>query len=112
MAAVKLSSNVLDIDPQAAADFVCKRMVDIVGKDLRRRGVVVALSGGVDSSVCAALSVRALGPGKVFGLLLPEKDSSSASEDLGRQVAEHLGIEYLKQNIASTLEAIDRKSVV
>jgi len=106
VAAVKLSSNVLDIDPQAAADFICKRMVDIVGKDLRRRGVVVALSGGVDSSVCAALSVRALGPGKVFGLLLPEKDSSSASEDLGRQVAEHLGIEYLKQNIASTLEAI------
>jgi len=106
VAAVKLSSNVLDIDPQAAADFICKRMVDIVGKDLRRRGVVVALSGGVDSSVCAALSVRALGPGKVFGLLLPEKDSSSASEDLGRQVAEHLGIEYLKQNIAPTLEAI------
>ncbi len=106
MAAVKLSANVLDIDPQAAADFISKRMVDIVGKDLRRRGVVVALSGGVDSSVCAALSVRALGPGKVFGLLLPEKDSSSASEDLGRQVAEQLGIEHIKQNIAPTLEAI------
>jgi NAD+ synthase len=106
VAAVKLSSSVLDIDPRAAVDFICRRMVDIVGKDLRRRGVVVALSGGVDSSVCAALSVRALGAGKVFGLLLPEKDSSSASEDLGRQVAERLGIEHVKQNIAPTLEAI------
>ncbi len=106
VAAVKLSSSVLDIDPQAVADSIGRHMLDIVGKNLRRRGVVVALSGGVDSSVCAALSVRALGAAKVFGLLLPERDSSAASEDLGRLVAEHLGIEYLKQNIAPTLEAI------
>lgn len=106
MVVVKLNSAVLDIDPQAAADNICQRLLDIVGKALRRRGVVVALSGGVDSSVCAALSVRALGPGRVFGLLLPEKDSSSASEELGRLVAEHLGIEHIKQNIAPTLEAI------
>ncbi len=106
MAAVNLTSAVLDIDTKAATDQICRRMVDIVGKNLRRRGVVVALSGGIDSSVCAALSVRAFGPSRVFGLLLPEKDSSSASEDLGRRVAEHLGIEYTKQNIAPTLEAI------
>lgn len=106
MTAVKLNSAVLDIDPKAAADHICQRLVDIVGRDLRRRGVVVALSGGVDSSVCAALSVRAFGPGRVFGLLLPEKDSSSASEDLGCLMAEQLGIEHIKQNIAPTLEAI------
>lgn len=106
MTAVKLTSAILDIDPQAAADHICQRMADIVSKDLRRRGVVVALSGGVDSSVCAALSVRALGPSRVFGLLLPERDSSANSEDLGHLVAEHLGIEHLKQNIAPTLEAI------
>lgn len=106
MAASKLTSGVLDIDPRAVTDNICRRLVDIVGRDQRRRGLVVALSGGIDSSVCAALSVRALGPGKVFGLLLPEKDSSAASEDLGQLVAEHLGIGYIKQNIAPILEAI------
>jgi NAD+ synthase len=102
----KLTPAVLDIDPQAETDRICRRLVEIVGQDLRRRGVVVALSGGVDSSVCAALAVRAFGPNRVFGLLLPEKDSSRASEDLGRRVAEHLGIAYLKQDIAPALEAI------
>ena len=76
MAAAKLTSGVLDIDPLAVTDNICRRLVDIVGRDQRRRGLVVALSGGIDSSVCAALSVRALGAGKVFGLLLPEKDAS------------------------------------
>ena len=106
MSAAKLSKNVFEIDFQAVTDHISRRLVEIVFQTQRRRGVVVAISGGIDSSVCAALSVRALGPGKVFGLLLPEKDSSSTSEDLGKQVAEHLGIEYIKQNIASTLEAI------
>lgn len=106
VAAAKLTSGVLDIDPRAVTANICRRLVDIVVSDQRRRGLVVALSGGIDSSVCAALSVQALGAGKVFGLLLPEKDSSATSEDLGRLLAEHLGIEYIKQNIAPTLEAI------
>lgn len=101
-----LTPDVLKIDPQAVADTICQRMVEIVGTHLRRRGVVVALSGGVDSSVCAALSARAFGPGKIFGLLLPERDSSTSSEDLGRLVAQSLGIDHLKQDIAPTLEAI------
>ncbi len=72
----------------------------------RRRGCVVAISGGIDSSVCAALSVGALGAGRVFGLLLPERDSSGASTARGRQLAEHLGIKYAIHDIAPTLEAI------
>lgn len=106
VAATKLTSGVLDIEPQTVTDRICQRLVDIVGRDQHRRGVVVALSGGIDSSVCAALSVRALGPSRVFGLLMPEKDSSAASEDLGKLLAEYLKIEYIKQNIAPTLEAI------
>jgi len=73
---------------------------------LRRRGLVVAMSGGIDSSVCAALAVEAVGPKRVYGLLLPETDSSSASLTLGTELAEHLGIEYRVENIAPALEAI------
>jgi NAD+ synthase len=64
------------------------------------------MSGGIDSSVSSALAVRALGPKKVFGLLLPETDSSSDSLRRGKLLAEHLGIDYMVQDIAPTLEAI------
>ena len=46
---------------------------------LHKRGLVVAISGGIDSSVCSALAVRALGPERVFALILPERDSSDDS---------------------------------
>jgi NAD+ synthase len=67
---------------------------------------VLGLSGGVDSSVSAALAVKALGPKKVFGLLMPERDSSSKSADLGQVVAEQLGISYQLENIGPTVDAI------
>ncbi len=75
-------------------------------RQLRRRGLVVAVSGGIDSSVCAALAVRALGPARVLGLLLPERDSSPFSTDLGYQLARHLGIRHERQDIAPALEAL------
>ena len=102
----KLNAQVLDIDAPAETDRIAKRLVEIVARTLHRRGMIIALSGGVDSSVCAALAVRALGPGKVFGLMLPEKDSSSTSLTRGKQVAEQLGITYAVENIRPTLEAI------
>jgi NAD+ synthase len=71
-----------------------------------RRGFVVAMSGGIDSSVSSALCVKALGPERVYGLMLPERDSSGASTARGRQLAEHLKIKYEVFDIASTLEAI------
>jgi NAD+ synthase len=81
-------------------------MIQTVAAKQRRRGVVLGLSGGVDSSVCAALAVRALGAKKVFGLLMPEHDSSSSSADRGALVAQQLGIEYLLEDIGPTCEAI------
>ena len=97
--------NYLDIDGNTATEEICRRLVDVL-TEIHKRGLVVAVSGGVDSAVCAALAVKAVGAAKVFGLLLPERDSSSSSEDLGRQLTEQLGIEYLKHDIAPALEAI------
>jgi NAD+ synthase len=67
---------------------------------------VVAISGGIDSSVCAALAVRALGRERVFCLLLPERDSSASSGRLASILADHLAVERLVVDIAPTLEAI------
>jgi NAD+ synthase len=94
------------LDYEAEAERTGERLREITLKTLRRRGLVVAMSGGIDSSVCAALAVRALGAGRVFGLLLPERDSSGASSALGRQLAAHLGIKWELQNISTTLAAI------
>ena len=86
-----LSPDALNFDELAEADRIARWIVDTLSKTLHRRGLVVAISGGIDSSVCAALAVRALGPGKVFGLLMPERDSSGFSTERGLQLARHLG---------------------
>lgn len=101
-----LTKDVLKINEAVEIERITQRLREIVAKDLHRRGLVVAMSGGIDSSVCAALAVRALGARKVLGLLLPERDSSSGSRQRGKQLAEFLGIEYLVEDIAPTLEAI------
>lgn len=93
-------------DMDAEVKKISNRIKEMLRTDLRKRGVVVAISGGIDSSVSAALCVAALGPKKVYGLLLPETDSSSESLTRGTALAEHLGIEYEKVDIAPALEAI------
>jgi NAD+ synthase len=106
MSTLPPSPDVLRIDCEAEVARIGALLRDIVGQTLKRRGAIIALSGGVDSSVCAALAVRALGAERVFGLLLPEHESSAASRDLGREVAEQLGISYETEDIGATLEAI------
>jgi NAD+ synthase len=64
------------------------------------------MSGGIDSSVVAALCVRALGKDRVFGLLMPERDSSADALRLGRLLAERLGIKYLVEDITGALQGL------
>lgn len=106
MAKIGSLSEVFKLDYEKEVDKICQRLRDILRSDLRKRGFVVAMSGGIDSSVSSALAVRALGKERVFGLLLPERDSSSNSSRRGKLLAEHHGIEYLLHDIAPTLEAI------
>src|SRR5690242_5314671 len=72
----------------------------------KRRGVVVALSGGIDSSTVAALCVAALGKDRVFGLHLPEQESSLETSMLSRLAAESLGIDSTLEDISPILEGI------
>ncbi len=98
------SSAMLDIDPAKTAQAIETAIRRQVG-DLRRRGIVVGLSGGIDSSVVTCLCVRALGPERVFVLLMPERDSSPESLALGRLLTAQLGTQMIVEDIAPTLEA-------
>ena len=89
-------------------ETVCNEIIDKLKNDvtrhLQRRGAIVGISGGIDSSVVLALSAKAFGPKKVLGIMLPEKDSSGDSEMLARKLADKFGVSTLVENITEALE--------
>jgi len=102
----KLNWSVLDIDYGQEADRIAARLREITARELHKRGLVVAISGGIDSSCSIALAVRALGAERVFALILPERDSSDDSGVRARILAEHLGVRVETVDIAPALAAI------
>ncbi len=101
----KLSSEVLGIDAAKVAERIESSILDCLHHQLKRKGVVLGLSGGIDSSVVAALCVRALGAERVLGLFMPEAESSSDTMHLARLVAESLGIDSMLEDITPILRA-------
>jgi NAD+ synthase len=89
---------------QAEIDRICTWLRDIVLGTLKRRGLVVGLSGGIDSSVVAALAVRALGAERVLGLFMNEGESTDDTPRLSRMLAEHFGIATVDEDITPILE--------
>jgi len=100
-----LSVETLRLDAASAVRAITQGISNQVLRRLRRRGAVIGLSGGIDSSVTAALCAAALGPANVMAVLMPEKDSDPESLRLGRLVAETYGIGHVVEDIAPTLAA-------
>jgi len=96
----------LNINETAEVAKIAERMRELLRSHIHRRGFVVAISGGIDSAVCSALAVQAVGAERVFGLLLPERDSVSESTLRGRMMVKQLGIAYEEFNIAPVLDAL------
>jgi NAD+ synthase len=105
MATTAFSADVLNIDAAAVSAGIENEIRGIVLQRLNRKGVVVALSGGIDSSVVAALCLKALGTARVLGLMLPEADSSPDSLRLANLLAQSLGIRTRVEDIAGILTA-------
>jgi len=89
-------------------DFVCdqiyKTLKENVIKKLARRGGVVGISGGIDSSVTLALAAKTFGPERILGVMLPEKDSSPDSLDLAKELADTFGVKTVKEEITNALD--------
>jgi NAD+ synthase len=98
-------TRLLDLNVELEAARISAAIRQQVTRTLRRRGAVLGLSGGVDSSVTAALCTQALGPNRVIGLLMPDRDSAPESLQLGRMLGEHLGIRTIVEDVTPILEA-------
>jgi NAD+ synthase len=100
---MSLNRSVLDIDAAAETDRIVRWLRENM-RGLHKSGAVLGISGGIDSSVCLALCARAFGPERVVALLLPEKDSDPASEDLARMLAAHYGVAPILEIITGALD--------
>jgi len=83
-----------------------KELVNYIRTSVGNHAVVIGLSGGVDSSVCAALTVRAIGPEKVLGVHLPAPDSCPGDQEVACEVAEKLRIPILVLPLDGAIGAI------
>ncbi|MER9663456.1 NAD(+) synthase [Mesorhizobium sp. M0159] len=98
-------AKALAIDPAAETDRIVTALRQQL-RELRKRGLVLGLSGGIDSSVSVALAARAVGPRNVLCLFMPESDSDPESLRLGRLVAETFGVEAVTEDIGPALRAM------
>ncbi len=102
---VPFSKEIIKLkDPAKTAEDICEKIKKDIRIKLRKFGGIVGVSGGLDSSVTFALAVKALGPDKVTGIMLPEKDSSGDSEILAQNLADRLDARVIKEEITGTLE--------
>jgi NAD+ synthase len=101
---VTLGADPFALDCEAEVARITTMLRDYLGR-ARRKGATVALSGGIDSSVVAALCVAALGPKRVFGIHMPERDSSEDTLGFSTMVSDSLGIDSAVEDITPVLEA-------
>jgi NAD+ synthase len=102
---IALSPDVLTLDCEAEIARITAHVRASL-RALNRRGLVLGISGGIDSAVCAALGVRAIGAARVLCLSLPERDSLAEPRARAQALAARLGVAHEEHDITSTLEAI------
>lgn len=104
MSKAAFSRDILKIkDIEKLADDLGRQLKEQLFK-YKRRGAVIGISGGIDSSVSLALAAKYLGPDKVFGVMIPEKDSNPDSETMASRLAKQYGVEAVVENIRPALE--------
>lgn len=101
------SKDILHItDIEAKVETITKKLKEDIVMVLKRKGAVVGISGGIDSSVTLALTVKALGAQNVLGIMMPEKDSNKESKELASMLAKQFAVETIEENISMALEGL------
>ncbi|MEM0007210.1 MAG: NAD+ synthase [Candidatus Bathyarchaeia archaeon] len=105
---MKLIPSVLELDWTEVEEKITRFIKDYVEK-AKANGIVLGLSGGIDSSTVAALSSKAVGGNKVLGLMLPEKETYNPKDmEHARLVAEKFGLKTEAIDITPALEALQK----
>lgn len=100
----KFSKNIIKLaNTEETVNEIAARLRNEVAHVLKRKGAIVGISGGIDSSVTLAITVKALGPDKVLGVLMPEHDSSPDSKMLALKLAEKFGVGTIEENMTDAL---------
>jgi NAD+ synthase len=91
-------------EPEIHINNIVNKLKNDVFNILHRSGGVIGISGGIDSSLTLALAARALGPDKVTGILMPEKDSSKESVELALKLADKFNVNNIIEDITAALD--------
>ncbi|MFH1460554.1 MAG: NAD(+) synthase [Candidatus Omnitrophota bacterium] len=102
---MEFNKDILKIDREKEANRICE-FLKLQVREMHKDGIVIGISGGVDSALSAALSVKAFGPDKVLGLILPERESNPVSAEYAKKHADKLGIKTQTIDITPVLESI------
>jgi NAD+ synthase len=104
---LKFNKDSLKIDAGRVAEELSRTLRKQIRDELKKAGAVVGISGGLDSSVVVALCVKALGPERVVGIMMPEEDSSPDIQTLAQDLADRLGIKTIVENITPGLAGLE-----
>ncbi|MCU4165004.1 NAD(+) synthase [Carboxylicivirga caseinilyticus] len=101
----KFSRDIIKLkDIDKTINDICSKLKQDVHQVLKRRGGVIGVSGGIDSSVTLALATKAFGSENLLGVMLPEKDSSPDSKEFAQKLTSKFGVKVIEENISGALD--------
>lgn len=100
---MKFSKDSINIDPVKEVEEISSKLKDDVTKKLKKRGAIVGISGGIDSSVVLALCAKTFGPERVLGVMMPENDSNPDSLELAKKLSSKFNTSYVVENMTEAV---------
>lgn len=100
---MKFTKDSININPALELAKISSKLKEDVIKKLKKRGAVVGISGGIDSSVVLALCAKTFGPERVLGVMMPENDSNPGSFELAKKLSEKFNTQYVVENMTEAL---------
>jgi NAD+ synthase len=100
---MNFNKDSINIDPVKEVEEITSKLKDDVTKKLKKKGAVVGISGGIDSSVVLALCAKTFGPDRVLGVIMPENDSNPDSLDLAKKLSAKFNTKYVIENMTEAV---------
>jgi NAD+ synthase len=100
---MNFSKDSINIDPVKEVEEITSKLRDDVTKKLKKRGAVVGISGGIDSSVVLALCSKTFGQDRVLGVMMPENDSNPDSLELAKKLSLKFNTKYVVENMTEAV---------